>query len=225
MLVVGEETVYLSHLPMCMSPHDSQGILEATFTQAGSDVQAAYVHDCKQTGTKMSTLGPEPFVLPDIISTDPQQPPLRSFKGTLFRGHLERGGIPLLDKVVVTIKQVVSFRTFDPRAHDLPHLQDLFFGKGPELFAAHVMTRSPDVDQVVSVQVVGHTFTDEERDQGVQVIFPGRANEIADRLLEQQQVPGDIQSTGNNVSDMVEFKVETDGEFYFEIADLASAMV
>jgi hypothetical protein len=87
------------------------------------------------------------------------------------------------------------------------------------------MTRSPDVEQVVSVKVVGHTFPDEERDQGVQVIFPGSANAIADRLLEQQQVPGDMQSTGNNGSDRVEFKVETDGEVSFEPGDLASAMV
>jgi hypothetical protein len=223
MLVVGEETVYLSHLPMFMSPHDYQVILAATFTQAGSNVQATYVNDRTQTGTMIYTLGPEPFVLPDIISTDPQHPLLRSFKGTLFRGHLERGGTPILDDVDVTIKQVVYFRKFDPLANDLPQLQYVFFGKAQELFAAHVITRPPDFDQVISLKVAGHTFTDEELGQGVQVIFPGRTNAISDRL-QQQQLSGNIQVKGNNASDLVELKVEADVEFYFETGDLESAM-
>ena len=45
MLVVGLDTVFFYHLPMFMSPHDYQVILEGTFAQKGSDPQRAYRDD------------------------------------------------------------------------------------------------------------------------------------------------------------------------------------
>src|SRR2546425_13373360 len=46
MLIIGEETIYVSHLPMWMRPHNFQVILEVTFM--GSDQpQARYVDDHK----------------------------------------------------------------------------------------------------------------------------------------------------------------------------------
>ena len=57
MLIVGEETIYVSHLPMWMQPHNFQVILEVTF--AGPDQpQARYVADRKATGTRLYTLNP-----------------------------------------------------------------------------------------------------------------------------------------------------------------------
>ncbi len=55
MLIVGEQTVFLSHLPIFGSPHDYQVILEAAFVKPGSDPQADYFSDRKRTGTKIYT--------------------------------------------------------------------------------------------------------------------------------------------------------------------------
>src|SRR5262249_32526344 len=86
MLVVGEQTVFLSHLPLFHPPHNYQVILEATFSKPGSDPQTDYFNDRKRTGTKIYTIEPDPFVLPRLAAGDP----LRSFKANVYRGHFER---------------------------------------------------------------------------------------------------------------------------------------
>ena len=79
MLMVGEETIYLSHLPMFMSPHNYQAILEVTLTSKGSDPQAIYANDRRTTGEKIYTFMPERFVLTELVSPDPKRPSRRSF--------------------------------------------------------------------------------------------------------------------------------------------------
>ena len=65
MLVIGEQTVYVSHLPMFMSPHDYQVILEVNLSNGGSAVHAAYVKDRKTNAASLCTLEPtEAFTLP-----------------------------------------------------------------------------------------------------------------------------------------------------------------
>src|SRR5262245_45038052 len=114
MLIVGEDTVYLSHLPMVMSPHDYQVILEATFTKEGSDPEATYVNDRKQTAAKVYTLPPEPFVLPDLVPAQPGgQPRRRSFRGDVVRNHFERKQtkpVVLSKGVTIDVVNVVTFR-------------------------------------------------------------------------------------------------------------------
>jgi hypothetical protein len=93
MLVVGEETVYLSHLPMFQAegkppmPHRYQAILEVT-----REKQEDYTKDRREhRTTNIYTLNPEIFVLPALVSSDPQHKPLASFQAkAVFRGHLER---------------------------------------------------------------------------------------------------------------------------------------
>ncbi|CAM5663524.1 hypothetical protein SPURM210S_04923 [Streptomyces purpurascens] len=115
MLVVGEETAYLSHLPMFMRPHDFQVLLEATFTNDAGDAQQVYVDDRRTTGTAVYTPRPERFVLTELVGED-GQPARTSFTGTLFRGHFERGGTEILDPVTVDVRHVVHFRRFDRHA-------------------------------------------------------------------------------------------------------------
>jgi hypothetical protein len=46
MLLVGEKTIYLSHLPMFTDPtHSFQVILEVTLARDGEDPHAAYLSD------------------------------------------------------------------------------------------------------------------------------------------------------------------------------------
>jgi hypothetical protein len=51
-------------------------------------------------------------------------------------------------------------------------LEYLLFGKGTDLFLAHLITAPPDFDQVLGVKVTGHQFTADELANGVHVVFP-----------------------------------------------------
>jgi len=145
MLVVGEDTIFLSHLPMFHAPHDYQVILQAKFRRGDLDPMSVYGRDRRQSGRKVYTLVPEPFVLPDVVSAK------RSFKADLFRGHFERGGLPIATGITVDIEQVVYFHQFEPTAGHPDHAQYLLFGKGSEAFLAHLISARPDFDQVLSL--------------------------------------------------------------------------
>ena len=236
MLMVGEETVYLSHLPMFMSPHDYQAIMEVTLSDGGSDPQAMYASDRRASGERVYTFVPERFVLTDLVSPDPQHPRLSSFAGTPFRGHFERGGQPLPvttpgqsgdgqgSPCRADVTAVVHFHKFDPDAEPLSRLEYLLFGKGQERFLAHAISRPPDFDHILSVTIAGHEFTDEELRQGVRVFFLDRANSSAARLREKEKVSGRTEVAEGNGSKNLDLQVEVDTEFYFEAGELAEAM-
>lgn len=219
MLLFGEKKVYLSHLPMFSMPaHRYQVILEATLTKAGSDPQAAYVQDRRQhQNIKVYTFEPEPFVLPDL---DPKNSRRNSFKGTIFRGHFERGGDAIGSEVTVNVTRVIHFRPFDAQAAALPQLEYLLFGQAQELFAAHLITRPPDFDHVLAVKSVSRKFTDAELGKGVAIVFPGKANKPAEKLAAAKTISGKIKNTGGNP--LQEISLKMGEEIYFEARELAS---
>ena len=51
MLIVGEETIYVSHLPMWMAPHNFQVILEVTFR--GPDQPQALARNGRPAGSRI----------------------------------------------------------------------------------------------------------------------------------------------------------------------------
>jgi hypothetical protein len=145
-------TVYASHLPMFRSPHDYQIILELTL-----DARTALLYRKSRKNFPLQTvytLAPEEFVLPAMI----QKP--RPFKMLFFRGHFERGGKPLGDSAWVTIKRVVHYAKFNPKAIRPDTAQYLVFGreldiagkKEAELFAAHALTAKPDFDEILELE-------------------------------------------------------------------------
>lgn len=233
MLVVGERAVFLSHLPMFdgvnksktefVSPHRFQVILEATFAKQGRDVQEIYTKDRRANpSTKMYTLNPDEFVLQQLFAPDPKQPALRSFTGTVFRGHLERGGKPIegLRDVTVTIKRVVYARKFDPRAAKSPQLEYILFGRGRERFLAHLITVPPDYDQILSLTVSGREFTDDELSHGVRVHIPDRRASPGERLKQGEQAPGEIQALGAVGAQSARLQLRAGVELYFEEGEL-----
>lgn len=219
MLVVGERTAYLSHLPMFQEkgeppmPHRYQVILEVTLGQQESYARDRQAHPA----TTIYTLNPETFVLPDLAA--PSRP-LRSFKAnTVFRGHLERDDkAAILQNVRVTVTRVIHFRQFDAKAKKPAELEYLLFGKGGELFLAHRIVGPPDFDQVLSVKAVEPALTDGELAQGVTVVFPGTRNTAAGRLGV-RKVAGEATLAG---SPAVHRKVQVDvgKELYFEEGEL-----
>jgi hypothetical protein len=227
MLVFWEKAIYLSHLPMFdgvtsnktdyTSPHRYQVILEASFHSGAQDLGNIYGDDRRKNArVRIYTLNPEDFVLSRLASGNP---PLTGFKAKVFRGHLERGGrlVRGLDDVEVKVNRVVHFRKFNPQASKPAELKYLLFGSAQETFLAHYISQPPDFDQVLSVKVEGHSFTDAELGKGIEVKIPGRPNEASERVQEAQQVTGLTQSNGARA---LKFKLEADKEIYFEEGEL-----
>lgn len=237
MLLVGERTAYLSHLPMFVglnddktdfrTPHRYQVIFEAAFSEGNRNLTDVYIADRKKNpAVKMYTFNPADFVLPDLDPTGSS--PLRRFRGNaLVRGHLERGGTafvgnfrrpPADGAFDVSVVNVVHFHKFVPGAAKPTQLQYILFGKGPEIFLAHLITAPPDFDQIMSVRVTGQQFTDAELSRGITVTFPGRANTSRARLKEKVRASGTFLSGGANPKPL---QVEVLREFYFEAGELA----
>jgi hypothetical protein len=122
------------------------------------------------------------------------------------------------------VQKVVYFREFEPGAAPLPALKYLLFGRGAALFLAHVITRPPDFDQVLSVQVSGQEFPEELLRTGLPIVFPGRPNTVEDRLRAEEQITGQIEIAGERGAETVEVAIGAGTEFYFEAGELAMAM-
>ncbi|HEX8245482.1 MAG TPA: hypothetical protein VF541_18365 [Longimicrobium sp.] len=230
MMLVGESTAFISHLPMFegidsstmqyTAPHRYQVILEVTFSKNGRDVTQLYLDDRRRhPGVKMYTLNPREFVLPDLFP--PAGPGLSRFTATeVVRGHLERGGthIPALDGAVVNVRRVVHARMFDPAVQRPQRLTYILFGKGNELFLAHSITRPPDFDQIVAVRVDGHAFTNAELARGVEVAVPGRADTPLQRIKQGESATAEVRVPGT--PQPLSLAIHAGTEFYFEEGEL-----
>jgi hypothetical protein len=222
MMVVGEKSVFLSHLPMFMSPHNFQVILEATLTSGGKSVQELYTQDRQSNSqTKMYSLSPEEsFTLPSLFTPNP--PSRNSFKSTIFRGHLERGGkkIAGLRNIDVNVKRVIYSQQLGRDFNKSDKLTYILFGKAQELFLAHVIARPPDFDQLLSVKI-DKPPSDEELMRGVRVTIPDRENSASGRIKEREQVVGQGHVTGAH--QFLQLQIQGGVEFYFEEGELSSS--
>lgn len=219
MIVLGTETIFLSHIPMFTTPHDYQVILRATFSSPGSDPQQVYVDDRKaHPAALLYTVQPEPFVLPDLFPSGPRKTAhLRSFPASLFRGNYAGSDAdiaPIAESVVVSVADVVHSRKFDPGAPALDHLSYVLFGKGSELWLEHVLTKPPDFEQILSITVDGHGFTVQSLAAGIPVTVPGRANLAGQRI---GRVPGDaaVDAVATAAGKSVPIRVQPQIQFYF----------
>jgi len=239
MLVVGEQTVFLSHLPMFhsgrpsdpavnragtefLSPHRFQVILEARFTSQGKDVSGVYASDRQaHATTKIYTLEPKELFVLTRAFTPETAPRVRSFPAIVFRGHLEQGGEPIADlDPTVEITRVVHGRKFDPKGTKPAQLEYLLFGKGPELFLAHAIFGPPDFDQVLSITISGRTLTDADLTRDLRVVFPDRKNVVAERIREGQELSGILRTPGSTGTADTPITVKPITQFYFEEGEL-----
>lgn len=146
MLVLGEKTIYLSHLPMFHNPHDYQVILEARLSPAA---EKAYAESRKLFPEEtVYTLVPERFSLP-MMMAEP-----RPFRAQLFRGHFERGGMPITDSFVVDPGTVLLFRKLDPQ-EPKGNRHYYLVGNPEEAFLAHAVAGKPSFDHWVEAHVEG----------------------------------------------------------------------
>ena len=178
MFAFGRNTLFLSHFPSFMAPHDTQLVLEATLEDANGSLQEVWLRERQshpdQGGYIMK---PEAFALSTLYTPDP--PARDSFTATFSRGGDE--AIPEFTDVKVRVTDVVYAKKLDQPA-TLDDLSYKLFGRGDELFLAHVLSRPPDFDQIVSVRLVGLRPDEDELKRRIDVVVPGRANTVQQRI-------------------------------------------
>ena len=225
-MMVGEQTIYLSHLPMFMfdpnhHEHNFQVILEVTLSGPGH-AQESYVSDRRNhSDVRMYTMSPGPF---EMIELDPQRPSRTSLTGNVFRGHLERDSEVIIPGATAEIAHIVYFHQFDPKAKPLDQLEYLLFGKAPDLFLAHIITRPPDFDQILSVRLAGDAPSDEDLRRGIRVTIPGRRNDLHTRIKSGERVMGQGMPAGAQAGQPLALQLEAGVEFYFEEGELRDPM-
>jgi hypothetical protein len=221
-MMVGQQTIYLSHLPMFMfdprhHEHNFQVILEVVFTNP-SKAQAAYVDDRKKhPHERMYTMSPDAF---EMIELDPQHPRRQSLTGRIFRGHLERGGRPIVDRATAQIVNTVYFHEFERKAQPLAQLEYLLFGRGHDLFLAHRITRPPDFDQILTVTVSGHSLMPDSLNRGIRISVAGRANTPHARIKPGETFTAQAKLGADEIVQPAELQLEAGIEFYFEEGEL-----
>ncbi|MGC5172140.1 hypothetical protein ACLQ2Q_15970 [Microbacterium sp. DT81.1] len=206
---------------MFMLPHDAQLLLEVTLERDGSSLTEAWSRErADHPDEHLYTVMPELFALATLYATDP--PERDSFRARFFRGHLERGGVPIpeLSDVNVRITDIVYARKFDKRGRP-DDLTYLLVGRNREMFLAHVISEPPDFDQILSVELAGPHPDDEDLEAGIQVAFMGRANTAEARLRTGERATARGHVTGAHQFLTLEFGQIR--ELYFEEGELATS--
>ena len=221
MFACGRDTVFLSHLPMFMAPHDTQLILEVALDNGDASLQEVWAGEREiHPNERVYTMMPEKFALSSLYAA---QPPERgSFRATFFRGHLERGGIPIPDltDVNVHVTRVVYADHFDrtDRPDDLTYR---LFGRDGEWFLAHVIRQPPDFDQIIFARLADPQPDDEDVQTGISVVFPGRANTAGTRLHNEPTATARGHVTGAH--QFISLAFSEIHELYFEEGELATS--
>ncbi|MEV0032197.1 hypothetical protein [Nocardia sp. NPDC050793] len=155
MLVFGTGVdCYLSHMPTFEAPHNYQALLAVELDEHGRRALGA---DLRIGYEGFHTFEPDFFPLAEL---DPQgERPRIELRGTLFRGHLERGGPIIARDVVATVRRVVYFAELQPYVGE-ELLTHLCFGRPGRLYLAHRIARRPSFDQIVAVRLIPGTVTD-----------------------------------------------------------------
>jgi hypothetical protein len=181
--VFGRGTIYLSHLPMFMTdprchPHNFQVIMEVSLAPR------SLYDDARETSdAQLYTLKPAIFAMDRLLLPDSDPRRVRSFDGTLYRGHFERPiGRQELGAVAVTVDRILYRQAFDAGAPKSTTLDYFLFGSASEPFLAHVITAPPDFDQLLAVAFEDSQIADDRLATGVRVTIPDRPNDIHRRF-------------------------------------------
>jgi hypothetical protein len=235
MMVFGERSVFLSHLPMFVglcpdrahfeTEHRFQFIVEATFEQPRTqrDVTELYKQDRKQhRDIRMYSLGPQQhFALAEIFMPPGSGEPRRSFRADVHRGHLERPPediIKGLGGIDVRIKRVVHAHEFRPDHARPENLEYLLLGTPGELFLVHRIVAPGDFDQILPVRVTDQQFSDADLRQAVRVVVPGRPNASSSRLRGGQNATAQLMRADSQAQKIT---LQPLREIYFEESELA----
>ncbi|MCQ0090516.1 hypothetical protein [Roseovarius sp. M141] len=218
MILVGKEAAFVSHLPMFGNEHRFQVIAEVVFAGGETDFSSVYLEDrAAHPDVRMYTVQPnDAFVLSRLFTPDGDSE-RNMFSGNVFRGHLERGGrgIDGLQSISVWIQDMIYASELSAGSSEVKDLQYVLFGRGDDLYLAHLIGGAPDdFDQIVGVSLGDRN---EELSNGAIVTIPDRANSARTRLRPDEQVSAEV-SPQIGPLDLV-----IGPELYFEEGELLSS--
>ena len=225
-LVLGRDTVYLYHLPVFMTdpfshPHNFQVILEAEFADSGGAALGRYVADREDNPASIYTAVPPTFAQTALFLDYPGHPPLRAFDTVdVFRNHFERPGRERIVGAPMTLVRLVHGREFAPDRPKPAELAYVLFGRGGDLFLAHMLSGPPDFDQILEVSLDQASLPADAARGGLFVTLTGRGNAVGERLRAGEA----ISCTGNGRT--LRLRVEAEpycevGEFTHVVGQLA----
>ncbi|MEV8539195.1 hypothetical protein [Streptomyces sp. NPDC051572] len=191
----GTDSVYAVHMPTFTAPHDFQAVLRVTLDTD------TYRTARKRYGTSaLFTVSPRTLLLKDLE-------PGASFPAGLYFGRFGREG-ELLGEVRVEIEERPYVGHPTEPTIEPPPLRYVLFGR-EQLYLAHVVTRPPDFDQVLTAQLAGEWLTLAGEQSASTVAIPGRPDDLTSRLHPGEQVT--VEGT----------ELQVLAEVYLETADLA----
>jgi hypothetical protein len=157
MLLVGTNELFASHLPLYGAPHDFQIIMRVELDPTS---KAALIADQQATGETLYTFFPPEMRLDKLANSLRDGTPFpflddqtQQIGSTIFRGHAERGGVPIVpfDSALFTATVALHFRQLNANETDPAEAKYLLFGANDENFVAHLIAGRPDFDQFMEV--------------------------------------------------------------------------
>lgn len=139
MLLFGENTTYISHLPMFHVPHDYQLLAQVDLSDLTNSSTLAKWQQAKQTSA-LFTIVPKPMDLTKVIDGT-----ITFFPVDIYQGHFERGGT-LIGPAIVTVKdQLIKSKIVKTNG---PSLDFLVFGQSGEYYLIHMIRGQPTYDAI-----------------------------------------------------------------------------
>jgi len=222
MMLIGQRSAFVSHLPMFHSEHRFQVILEVGFNKSGKNLLAGYTQDrARNPDVKMYTVEPaEQFVLARLWKSGDQPVARKAFAAAVYRGHLERGGekIKGLSAVDVRVKRVVYARELRPEDPRETELRYILFGNSKEFYIAHQLSQAPDFDQILGVVWERQQFSVADLKRGVILTVTARENEVRARIKEGETV--DVEARVGDDDKALPIRLKAARELYFEEGEL-----
>jgi hypothetical protein len=149
MVVFGKDTLFVSHIPMFMTPHDRQALMQVRLSHAQSNALAVYQKAAlSSTGAQaLITIRPKPFLLTNLLNGK-----LTSFQADLYKGNFEAGGRVLLSNVTVSVEDILYSTQLSKISTAARQLTYIPVETEGESYLVHQITAPQNFDHIVQIQ-------------------------------------------------------------------------
>jgi len=147
MVIFGTDTLFVSHIPMFMTPHDWQALMQVSLSHAQSDALAVYQKALTPGKQGLFTIRPKPFVLPNLLAGK-----IKSFQADLYRGNFEAGGKVILSNITVTVDNVLYSTQLSKSTQAADQLTYIPVEANGASFLVHQITAPKNFDHIVQIQ-------------------------------------------------------------------------
>jgi hypothetical protein len=211
MRIVGNQSIYLSHMGLFNSScHEFQALFQVSFQGSGDPQKIYFQAQGSDPNNNEFTLKPnENFLLSDL-----ENGTRKSFTANIFAGQYEcqTAPKPIAKNVTVQIEKILHFRKFEPKAKQPPFSEYLLFGNDKEQLAAHLITAPPDFDQIIALKqpLTGLTLANAAR-----LVLPNRPVKNPTDNLNQSLKAGvkpAVQINGQSTN----LTIETGSQYFLE---------